>query len=204
VVKQLLTPKQNKLTRTYQVVQRGTLNEPTLAQRLADFVRPEPVELGPTERVIISDRVHWYAPIREIGARHLSMSALMMFMAAVSMMLDFLPIPWELQALLWVVAIGHSAWTFRPFAYWWYDLYIVTNKRLIRTGGLIATGMRDYRFNTVNNFYKKTPVLGKILGFHNLRIVQNGGVHDEGAKHEYCQYVTRAVTRAVIAQSLKD
>lgn len=157
---------------------------------------PEPVVIHAQhgERVLIASRHHWIVPLKNLA----TMSVEMIVMTIVSLVVSALPISsaW-FQTVLWICALGHTTWMSRHLLTWRADVMIVTNWRFIRTGGIVTTGFKTYKFASVGNFYRSNSLVGRILGYSNVRIVQNGGPHNIGADDEYCPYVPRTVARVL-------
>lgn len=157
---------------------------------------PEPVNIYSYagERVVYHSHHHWCVPLIDT----LEMTTVMAVVAVFSVLIDLLPFDlWWLQAIMWVATLGHTAWMSRHLLRWRVGLIIVTNWRLIRTGGLFSTGVKSYRFDTVGNCYRLTSFLGRIFGFCTVRIVQNGGLHNQGADDEYLARVPRRTAEII-------
>lgn len=159
-------------------------------------VGPEPVDIHEYagERVIDHSRHHWCVPLVNM----VKMSAEMLVVGALSVGMAVLPfsVLW-LQVTMVLCSVGHQCWMSRHILRWRADLIIVTNWRLISTGGILSTGVHSYRWDTVGNCFRDGSPLGKLFGSWNVRIVQNGGVHDTGAAAEYFPRVPRRIARMI-------
>jgi len=162
----------------------------------------EPVDIHEYagERVIDHSRHHWCVPL--IGM--LEMSAAMVAMGVVSFLMGFVPLTtWGLQLAMWVCVMGHNAWMARHLIRWRADVVIVTNWRLIRTGGILSSGVKSYRFDTVGNCFRYSSVWGRLFGFCDLRIIQNGGPHNQGADAEYFPRLPRSIARVIESRATR-
>ena len=65
-------------------------------------------------------------------------------------------------------------WVFRPFAYWYTTLYVITNRRLIVRYGLVARNGRDMPLSRVNDVSFHHTVLDQMLNCGTL-IVESAG-----------------------------
>lgn len=161
---------------------------------------PEPVDIAEYdgERVIAHSRHHWCVPLVNMG----KMSAEMLAVGAVSIAMAWLPFNalW-LQVTMVLCTVGHQCVMSRHILRWLADVVIVTNWRLIRTGGILSSGVKSYRWETVNNFERKATMLARMFGCWSLRIVQNGGLHNQGADDEYLPRVPRRIARLIEAQA---
>lgn len=164
--------------------------------------RPEPVDIMDYagERVIDHSRHHWCVPLVSMS----KMSAEMAAIGVLSLLMDLLPLSlgW-FQAVMWCCAIGHNGWMSRHLLRWRADLIIVTNWRLIRTGGILSSRARSYRWDTVGNCFKDSSAWGRILGFCDLRLIQNGGPHNVGADAEYCLKIPRYIARLIESRAVR-
>jgi hypothetical protein len=165
-------------------------------------LEPEPVDIFEYagERVIDHSRHHWHVPLRST----VKMSAEMMVVGVLSLLMDLLPMSlWGLQAMMWCCAIGHSGWMSRHLLRWRADIIIVTNWRMIRTGGILSSRAQSYRWDTVGNCFRNSSALGRIFGFCELRIIQSGGPHNVGADAEYCPDVPIRIARLIESRAVQ-
>ena len=157
---------------------------------------PDPVNIYACdgEQVIYHSRYHWCNP----AINMLEMSVIMISVAVLSVLIDLLPFNmlW-LQAIMWIGTIGHNCWMSRHLLRWRVDLIIMTNWRLIRTGGLLSIGRKSYRLDTIGNCQRLTSFWGRIFGFCTIRIVQNGGLHNVGASDEYLVRVPHRIADVI-------
>lgn len=172
--------------------------DPWQAQPWWRRLGPEPVDIAEYdgERVIAHSRHHWCVPLINMG----KMSAEMLAVGVLSVLMAWLPFStlW-LQVMMVLCTVGHQCVMSRHLLRWRADLVIVTNWRLIRTGGILSSGVKSYRWETVNNFERKAAFLARLFSCWNLRIVQGGGLHNQGADDEYVTRVPRKIARLVEA-----
>lgn len=126
------------------------------------------------------------------------MSGVMLAVATLSVLIDLLPLNmlW-FQLFMWTLTLGHNCWMSRHLLRWRADIIIVTNWRLIRTGGILTTGIKSYRFDTVGNCYRIHSFWGRVFGFCTVRVVQNGGIHNQGATDEYLIRVPTRIAEVI-------
>lgn len=162
----------------------------------------EPVDIHEYagEYVIDHSRHHWLTPLVNMA----EMSTVTLVAGAFSLLMSALP--WDLfglQFIMWMCTIAHNAWMARHLLRWRADLIILTNWRLIRTGGILSSGVKNYRLDTIGNFNHISSVWAKILGFRDLRVIQSGGTHNQGADDEYCSRVPVKMARTIESWAIR-
>jgi hypothetical protein len=85
---------------------------------------------------------------------------------------------WLVQSLLWytaVVAVLHFAWRVLE---WWVEIVVVTDKRFMRTNGIIITRNSMMPITKVTDMSFMRPFLGQLLGYGTLRVESAGQKQD--------------------------
>ncbi|MBV9650650.1 MAG: PH domain-containing protein [Pseudonocardiales bacterium] len=85
---------------------------------------------------------------------------------------------WLLQSLLWYIAVAaliRYAWKVLE---WWVEVIIVTDKRLMKTSGIIQTKNSMMPITKVTDMSFLRPVLGQILGYGTVRVESAGQKQD--------------------------
>jgi uncharacterized membrane protein YdbT with pleckstrin-like domain len=81
---------------------------------------------------------------------------------------------WLLQSLLWyaaVVAVLYFGWKVLE---WWIEVITVTDKRLMRTSGVIQTKNSMMPITKVTDMSFERPFFGQLLGYGTLRVESAG------------------------------
>ncbi|HWR46348.1 MAG TPA: PH domain-containing protein [Pseudonocardiaceae bacterium] len=91
---------------------------------------------------------------------------------------------WLLQSVLWYAAIAallRFAWKALE---WWHEVIIATDKRFMRTCGLIQTRNTMIPITKVTDMTFQRPFVGQLLGYGTLR-VDSAGHYDELKEIQY-------------------
>lgn len=144
--------------------------------------------LLPGERMLLSTRLHWLVPCNSLIRSGVVMPAALLLSAA----LDYATIGlWWLQAVLWGATAAHQVRIGNRILNWRAELIVVTTKRLLRVRGVFDRTIDDINLSRVTNIQVRHNILGRLLGFSQLRI-ESGGQHDDGATREYIRFVPNA------------
>lgn len=140
------------------------------------------------ERFLLATNLHWCVQLQAQRFKHMLVTMPLMF--ATSIGTSLLPIGLWWQAGVWVSMFGHeAARVVYHVLRWRADLYVVTNRRVIRTSGLVFRKKTSYlfdRFTHVSVMHQHWWELP--LRFGTVRI-ESGGQHDDGASGEFLRFV---------------
>ena len=70
--------------------------------------------------------------------------------------------------LLFVVGLGQVIW---KWLHWWTDEYIVTNRRLLKVGGLLNKESADSSLEKINDAVLTISIFGRLLNYGDLEIL---------------------------------
>lgn len=140
---------------------------------LLEFVTPPAARayLAAGERVLIATRRHWVVPFRDIARAFVMMSAV----GVLTMLLAFVaPGVFLLQAILWLVALAHTAYLGWCVVLWRVEQLAVTNTRVIRVHGVFTITVDSVQLSQITDVALHRSVAGRILGYGTLRIESAG------------------------------
>jgi uncharacterized membrane protein YdbT with pleckstrin-like domain len=109
---------------------------------------------------------------------------------------------WLLQSLLWyaaVVAVVYFGWKVLE---WWIEVITVTDKRLMRTSGVIQTKNSMIPITKVTDLTFERPFIGQLLGYGTLR-VESAGQKPDLKTIEYVprpEEVFRAISELIFGE----
>ncbi|MGH3771644.1 MAG: PH domain-containing protein [Pseudonocardiaceae bacterium] len=85
---------------------------------------------------------------------------------------------WLAQSVLWYAAVGAILYLAWKVLGWWIDLVIVTDKRFMRTTGVIITKNSMMPITKVTDMSFMRPFPGQLLGYGTLRVESAGQKQD--------------------------
>jgi len=114
--------------------------------------------LLPTERCVVAVRYH---PAKVLKPAAITLAGLF-----VVFVLDtFLPAIPKVRDVLWFAWFGLVAWLAWKLAEWWTDYFIVTDRRLMLTTGLITRHVNTMPLAKVTDMSYQRPLIGRVLGY---------------------------------------
>jgi uncharacterized membrane protein YdbT with pleckstrin-like domain len=128
--------------------------------------------LATDERILYRGRQHWLAPLADArNAVLLVLAGLVLLFLAVSVVhpSDTVWQVWGgLSAILLVVGL---AWIAKVYLSWKAEEYLITNRRVIKTEGLIDKKEGDSSLEKINDAVLKQGILGRLLKYGDLEIL---------------------------------
>jgi len=137
-----------------------------LVRRVRRFVLPN-------ERLVI------------VARHHLAMIVLPLLIFVASVLVAFgvdifsSPESATLRTVFWVAALGSFFYMSWYLAHWWGDYFIVTDKRVLHTTGLINKKVSTLPLGKVNDFTYDQDLLGRLLGYGRFNM-ESAGEHPLG------------------------
>jgi uncharacterized membrane protein YdbT with pleckstrin-like domain len=128
--------------------------------------------LATDERILYRGRQHWLAPLSDARSAVLLVLAglVLWFLAASAVHPD--GVLWQvwggLAAILVVVGL---AWIGKVYLSWKAEEYLITNRRVIKTEGLIDKKEGDSSLEKINDAVLKQGILGRLLKYGDLEIL---------------------------------
>jgi uncharacterized membrane protein YdbT with pleckstrin-like domain len=121
--------------------------------------------LAQNERIAFATRQHWIV-LATAGLVNLLFIAIIV---AAAILLAPLTMSLSLLLLIFlVVPLGHIA---VRLIKWWHEQYIITNRRVIQTRGLITKHVIDSSLEKVNDVVLTQSVWGRMLDYGNVEIL---------------------------------
>jgi uncharacterized membrane protein YdbT with pleckstrin-like domain len=128
--------------------------------------------LATDERILYRGRQHWLAPLADArNAVLVVLAGLVLLFLAVSVVhpSDTVWQVWGgLSAILLVVGL---AWIAKVYFSWKAEEYLITNRRVIKTEGLIDKKEGDSSLEKINDAVLKQGILGRLLKYGDLEIL---------------------------------
>jgi uncharacterized membrane protein YdbT with pleckstrin-like domain len=128
--------------------------------------------LATDERILYRGRQHWLAPLSD--GRNGVLLVLAGIVVLVLQMANFGPAQFlgrvwmALWAILLVVGL---AWIAKVYLSWKAEEYLITNRRVIKTEGLIDKKEGDSSLEKINDAVLKQGILGRLLKYGDLEIL---------------------------------
>jgi len=137
--------------------------------------------LSKGETIVLRSRQHWIALLSSLLVNAFIVIIVMALRVIVGrVLLNTLdPVSFVWSVLNWVTVIGvlfglaRLAW---DVLQWWAEEYIVTNRRVMQTEGIINKRTSDSSLEKVNDIILVQSFFGRILGYGNLEIVTGSDV----------------------------
>ncbi|HEX2130570.1 MAG TPA: PH domain-containing protein [Actinophytocola sp.] len=121
-----------------------------------------------TERRVIRVRLHWASLAWDLFEA--------VALLAVAVMISYLlpPSMWLLQNILWYAALFVVLRLAYVVLMWWVERIVVTDKRMMKTTGIINTKVLMMPITKVTDLTYERPLMGRILGYGTM-IVESAG-----------------------------
>ncbi|MCS7260919.1 MAG: PH domain-containing protein [Anaerolineae bacterium] len=129
-------------------------------------MRYEEKLLATGEYIVLATRKHWIVLLRHAFINLFPMLILASGVVFLATSSDFLPILAALVILL--LPIGRFIFVFLR---WWNEQYIVTNRRVIQTEGIITKRVIDSSLEKVNDVALIQSIWGRLLNYGDLEIM---------------------------------
>lgn len=121
--------------------------------------------LADNEQIIVRTRQHWMTLAQSLLVNGVLLVLIfVMTLVAISVFTIF----GLLLTLLFVVPVGAFV---RDYLKWWYEEYIVTNRRVIQTEGIINKHVIDSSLEKVNDVVLSQSWLGRVFDYGNIEIL---------------------------------
>jgi len=127
--------------------------------------------LATGEQILYRGRQHWLAPLSDArNAVVLVLAGLVLFFAAVQIHPD--GTVWNIWGgLTAVLVVAGLAWIAKVYLEWRAEEYLITNRRVIKTEGLIDKKEGDSSLEKINDAVLKQGILGRLLKYGDLEIL---------------------------------
>lgn len=121
--------------------------------------------LADNEQIIVRTRQHWMTLAQSLLVNGVLLVLIfVMTLVAISVFTIF----GLLLTLLFVVPVAAFV---RDYLKWWYEEYIVTNRRVIQTEGIINKHVIDSSLEKVNDVVLSQSWLGRVFDYGNIEIL---------------------------------
>jgi uncharacterized membrane protein YdbT with pleckstrin-like domain len=128
--------------------------------------------LATDERILYRGRQHWLAPLAD--ARNAVLLVLAGLVLLVLQMANFGPYQFlgRIWIALWaILLVVGLAWIAKVYLSWKAEEYLITNRRVIKTEGLIDKKEGDSSLEKINDAVLKQGILGRLLKYGDLEIL---------------------------------
>ena len=128
--------------------------------------------LATDERILYRGRQHWLAPLSD--ARNAVLLVLAGLVLLVLQMANFGPYQFlgRIWIALWaILLVVGLAWIAKVYLSWKAEEYLITNRRVIKTEGLIDKKEGDSSLEKINDAVLKQGILGRLLKYGDLEIL---------------------------------
>ena len=129
--------------------------------------------LGRNERIAFLTRQHWIVLLRSLLANAFLFAVIVAFVIALGLLLP-LAAPLTLVPLV-LLFIPLIAFVVRLLN-WWNEQYIITNRRVIQTEGLLNKHVIDSSLEKVNDVDLNQSVVGRLLGYGTVQIITGSDI----------------------------
>ena len=121
--------------------------------------------LGKNEEIVFLTRQHWYVLLRT-GVINLLIALIVGALALIAQI--FLPVVGLVVLVLWLLPI---VWFVHDYLIWLNEEYLITNRRVIRVGGVLNKSVTDSSLEKVNDVKMEQTFIGRIFGFGDVEIL---------------------------------
>jgi uncharacterized membrane protein YdbT with pleckstrin-like domain len=127
--------------------------------------------LATDEQILYRGRQHWLAPLSDArNAVVLVLAGLVLFFAAVQIHPD--GTVWNIWGgLTAVLVVVGLAWIAKVYLSWRAQEFLITNRRVIKTEGLLDKKEGDSSLEKINDAVLKQGILGRLLRYGDLEIL---------------------------------
>lgn len=120
--------------------------------------------LAANEQISVRTRQHWMTLVRSIGVN----SVLLLLLVVLAVLAIGINIVGLLVTLLFVLPVAAFV---NDYLKWSYEEYIVTNRRVIQTKGIINKHVIDSSLEKVNDVVLSQSWLGRVFDYGNIEIL---------------------------------
>jgi len=125
--------------------------------------------MGKNEQIVLTTRQHW---IMIIGALLVNGFFILLLLGIGVALLFLVPVlGWIPLALAGVISLFPLWRLLFDWLHWWNDTYVVTNRRIIQTQGVINKHVIDSSLEKINDVVLTQSALGRMLGYGDLEIL---------------------------------
>jgi uncharacterized membrane protein YdbT with pleckstrin-like domain len=128
--------------------------------------------LAKDERILYRGRQHWLAPLSDARTAVLLVLAGLVLWILAASVVHPADVLWQVWGGLSVVLVVVGlAWTAKVYLEWKAEEYLITNRRVIKTEGLIDKKEGDSSLEKINDAVLKQGILGRLLKYGDLEIL---------------------------------
>jgi len=128
--------------------------------------------LATDERILYRGRQHWLAPLSDARTAVLLVLAGLVLWILAASVVHPAGVLWQVWGGLSVVLVVVGlAWTAKVYLEWKAEEYLITNRRVIKTEGLIDKKEGDSSLEKINDAVLKQGILGRLLKYGDLEIL---------------------------------
>jgi hypothetical protein len=156
--------------------------------------------LSPDERRVFRARPKWVAMVKPIAIA----IGLLVPLKSVMLVVGLAGPPlWLITTILWYVQVAVLVWLLYEMLWWWYDILMVTDKRLMRVTGVFDTKLDEMSIDKITDRTVYQSFLGYLLNYGYTRIESAG----QRQSLEHINYIAdpwpfyEAVTKTVVGKS---
>ena len=125
--------------------------------------------MGKNEKIVLTTRQHW---ITIVGALLVNGFLVLLLLGIGVISSLFLgPLGWIAIAVTGIIALVPLWRLVSDWLHWWNDIYVVTNRRIIQSQGVINKHVIDSSLEKINDVVLSQSMLGRMLGYGNLEIL---------------------------------
>jgi membrane protein YdbS with pleckstrin-like domain len=130
-----------------------------------------------TETAVVVVRRHWAYIMREV----LIFAVCLLFSVVILVLLGGIEL---FQWLSLAVFLASSAWFSWIYADWWVERFVVTDKRVLLTSGLLTRRVAIMPLTKVTDMTYERSILGRILGY-GVFVIESAGQDQALSRVEY-------------------
>ncbi len=120
--------------------------------------------MGANERVLVRERQHWFLWVPQFIAMLLIVAAIVVASVLIST-----TVPFAVFGLVFIlIPIAVFVHTFLK---WMSEVYIVTNRRIIQSEGIINKNIIDSSLEKINDVVLAQSIMGRMMDFGDLEIL---------------------------------
>ncbi|MBN1316269.1 MAG: PH domain-containing protein [Anaerolineales bacterium] len=148
--------------------------------------------LGRNERIVFCTRQHWIQLV--VPALLMIVLVIVLIVVGASASQRTSGISMAIAVLLSLAPIGFFV---RRFSWWWYEQYLVTNRRVIQIEGVLDRHVIDSSLEKVNDVVLRQSVAGRLFGFGDIEILTGSeiGINQLNRIHRPIQFKTEMLNQ---------